>query len=272
MYSRFGPSARDVFTSDPMQRLSNVESALSRISEPSQLFPVGLRWDESIGDALLVLEPLSDSRGLAVGRIATPYIMDHAMAQAKVAMGARMRETYLDFLDNTVLKDTAGTIFEMLSHRVLGSYKSPLSLTLLSSADSASAAQISLDFEMTSPPVFLENTQIHRNIKPRTYYRILQPAHAGVNAFMIIGDTLVYLQSTGSLQRPVAFKDLSLIRKLVPAKHRKQCKLVFGVPSETVSNFRRTRQSITPPSSRQRWSDNVPQFVVSLSAEELFRQ
>ena len=268
MYSRFGPSARVVFKMKSEARSGQVYSALRAVNDPSQLFPDDDNWDDTIGNALIVMEPWSDdSRIRAVGRVATPYIMDLAMERAKKMMAASMRRTYGYFLGNPEFRVPVGMIFEAFAHHVFGSYNSPLSLKLLLPSAAGTPAT-RLDFTMTSSPVIFDSAQGLHNIEERTYYRPLQSNFAGVDAFTVTDETLVYLQFTVSHQHPIEAKGLRLIRKLVPAELWNRCMVVFVVPPETVPGFE--RQPFTPPTDRPQWSEDMPQFVASLSADELF--
>ena len=267
MYSRFGPSARAVFKSSHKRRFPEVTSALRQVRDASQLFPVVDQWNESIGDALLVLEPLS-TRRMAVGRISTPYIMALAVDSAQAVMGARMREKYLSFLCSTTFRSTAGVIFEMFAHRVLGSRQWPRTLNLKPLPSATDAPAVPIDLTMRFPPIVFEDTQFRHDIKERTYYHPFQSDFAGVSAFTIVDRTLVYLQFTVSHQHPVAIKGLRLVRKLVPAELWSRCMVVFVVPPETVPSFE--RQPFTPPANQPQWLEDMPQFVMPLSADGLF--
>ncbi|GBE81790.1 hypothetical protein SCP_0401630 [Sparassis crispa] len=104
---------------------------------------------------------------------------------------------------------------------------------------------------MTSQAVIFEKiTQISGNLAPHTYYRLLNSNFTSIDSFTFIDGTLILFQFTTSLDHSVKVQGLQGVAKILNQSFKYQL--------------------YKPPSSRETWEKRVEQYVMRLSAEQLF--
>ncbi|KAL6298934.1 hypothetical protein BKA93DRAFT_808983 [Sparassis latifolia] len=271
-YHQFGPSARIIYKSDPVEHRNEIRSALRNCRDPSILFPGNeATWDGSC-NVLVVVEPATIDgvvhRNMLTGKIATPYIMNMVHEEAEHLLGLAMRRTYRHLLSHDISRGAAGIIFEDMAHHLLGGTAScTRSLRKLPPGGTRSTMKRK-DLTMDSSVIFDSIAQISGNVRQRTYYRPL-PHFAGIDSFALIDGTLVLFQFTISPDHPVEVKGLESIQTL-SAEQPIKCEwmLIFVVPTAIEPDFK--RQLLQPVSSRGTWDQNVDQYVMGLTLEELF--
>ncbi|GBE89847.1 hypothetical protein SCP_1701720 [Sparassis crispa] len=215
-YHRFGPSARIVYKSDPVEHQSDIRLALRNCRDPSILFPQSDdAWDES-SNVLVVVEPATKGgvvhRNMLTGKVATPYIMNMVHEEAKHLLGLAMRRTYRHLLSHDISRGAAGIIFEDMAHHLLGGTASC--------------------------------TRSLRTL-PRDGSFTISPDHpVKVKGFESV--------QTLSAEQPI----------------NREWMLTFVVPTAVEPDFK--RQPLQPVSSRGTWDQNVDQYVMGLTLEELF--
>ncbi|KAL6298943.1 hypothetical protein BKA93DRAFT_809003 [Sparassis latifolia] len=271
-YHRFGPSARIVYKSDPVEHQSDIRLALRNCRDPSILFPQSDdAWDES-SNVLVVVEPATKGgvvhRNMLTGKVATPYIMNMVHEEAEHLLGLAMRRTYRHLLSHDISRGAAGIIFEDMAHHLLGGTAScTRSLRKLPPGGTRSTMKRK-DLTMNSSVIFDSIAQISGNVRQRTYYRPL-PHFAGIDSFALIDETLVLFQFTISPDHPVKVKGFESVQTLSAEQPiNREWMLIFVVPTAVEPDFK--RQPLQPDSSRGTWDQNVDQYVMGLNLEELF--
>ncbi|KAL6306166.1 hypothetical protein BKA93DRAFT_163876 [Sparassis latifolia] len=188
------------------------------------------------------------------GKVATPFIWDMIHQHAQHLLGSSMRKIYNRLLSGHLSRGTAGSIFEYTAHHVLSAVGTQSYAIRCLSSGHNSSSQTQWDLSMTSQAVVFEKiSQISGNLAPRTYYRPLN----SISRF------------TTSLDQSIKVQGLQRVANILPTKsrYRKNWKLVFVVPTDIEPEF---KYQLYEPPSRETWEKRVEQYVMRLSAEQLF--
>ncbi|KAL6302320.1 hypothetical protein BKA93DRAFT_406727 [Sparassis latifolia] len=277
-YSQFTASARTVYWCcvHRTEYLSEIRGALDKCQDPHALFPLADGgWDDSVSNVLVIVgQATLDGkiyRGIMHGKVATPFIWDMIHQHAQRLLGSSMRQIYNNLLSDRISRGTAGSIFEDTAYHVLSAVGTQSYAVRSLPSGHNSSSQMQWDLSITSQAVIFEKIcQISGNLVPRTYYRPLNSNIPSINSFTFVDGTPILFRFTTSLDHSIEVQGLQSVANILPTKsrYRKKWKLVFVVPTDIEPEFK--YQLYEPSSYRETWEKRVDQYVMGLSAEQLF--